>query len=311
MKAVRINEYGGVDALKIVEIDKPPLAAGQVLVEVRSASINPFDTIVREGKARSMKELDLPVTLGGDIAGVITEVGNEGSGFEVGDKVYGQASVFGGGSGAFAEFAATPAEQIAKMPGGLSYEQAAALPLTGAAALQALREHLDIQPGQKLLIQGGSGGIGTIAIQIAKHFGAYVAVTVPSEGIDYAKELGADEVIDYKTQDFAELIKDYDAALDLVGRDIFDKSIDCLKPGGKAVSLVAEADEEHAKLKGVTAITQGTVVSTDKLNSLRELVEQGVIQQNIDKVFSLSDVKEAFQAREGSGILGKIIIKIS
>jgi NADPH:quinone reductase-like Zn-dependent oxidoreductase len=310
MKAAQINEYGGVDAIKVVETDKPAIKDDQVLVEVHAASLNPFDTAVREGRMRSMKELDMPVTLGGDIAGVIADLGENVSGFLIGDKVYGQASVFGGGSGAFAEFATTKAVQIAKMPNNSSFEQAASLPLTGVAALQGLREHLDLQSGQKILIQGGSGGIGTMAIPLAKHFGAYVATTVPPEGIAYAKELGADEVIDYKSQNFSEIVRDYDAVFDLVGRDTLERSIDVLKPSGKAVSTVSKANEEHAKQRDVTTIYQGTKVTTEALNQLRELIEKDVLNQNVDKTFSLGEIQKAFKAREEDNTLGKIVIKI-
>lgn len=310
MKAAQIYEYGGIDQIKLADTDKPNLAKGLVLVEVHAASINPFDTTAREGKARSMKQLDMPATLGGDIAGIVAEVGSDVDDFSVGDKVYGQASLFGGGSGAFAEFAATPAKQIAKMPGGIGFEQAAALPLTGVAALQALTEHLELQPNQKLIIQGGSGGIGTVAIQLAKHIGAYVAVTVSPKGIEYAKQLGADKIIDYKSQDFSELVHGFDAVLDLVGGEVLEKSIDCLRAGGKAVSTVSEADKQHAKDKNIEAIYQGTVVNTDKLNKLRELVEQGVIKENVDKTFPLSQIREAFMARESGDTLGKVIVKV-
>lgn len=310
MKAAQINEYGGVEVITINDTDKPVLGSGQVLVDVHAASLNPFDSAVREGKMREMKQLDFPSTLGGDLAGVVYNVGDGITGLSAGDNVYGQASVFGGASGALAEFAATLASQIAKMPGGLSFEQAAALPLTGAAALQALDQHLQIQKGQRLLIQGGSGGIGTIAIQVAKHLGAYVAATVPPAGVDYAKEQGADEVIDYKSQDFTKLVSGYDAVLDLVGGEVLEKSIDCLNPGGKAVSTVSQADVQHAKERGIATIYQGTEVTAQKLDKLRGLAEQGVVNVNVDKVFTLDDTAHAFKYRETNVILGKVVIKI-
>lgn len=310
MKAARISEYGGVDKIEVVDTDKPAPGNGQVLIEVHTASLNPFDTAVREGRMRSMKELDMPVTLGGDIAGVIAETGEGIDGFSIGDKIYGQGSVFGGGSGAFAELAATKATQVAKMPSNLSFEQVAGLPLTGVAALQGLREHLNLQSGQKILIQGGSGGIGTMAIPLAKHFGAYVATTVPPESVEYTKELGADEVIDYKSQNFNEIIRDYDAVFDLVGSETLERSIDVLKPGGKAVSTVSKADEEHARQRDVTVIYQGTKVTTEALDQLRELVEKDVLRPHVDKTFTLDEIQNAFRAREEDNTLGKIVIKI-
>lgn len=310
MKAAEISQYGGPGVIKVNDANRPQIRDNQVLVEVHAASLNPFDSAVREGKMQEMKQLDFPATLGGDIAGVVYETGKDVKDFTSGDNVYGQASVFGGGSGALAEFAATPAKQIAKMPDGLSYAQAASIPLTGVAALQALTEHLELKKGQKLLIQGGSGGIGIIAIQIAKDIGAYVATTVSPKGLDYAKQLGSDEVIDYKSQDFTELVKDYDAVLDLVGGDVLNKSLGCLKSGGRAVSTVSEANKQHAKEKQIETIYQGTEVNTQKLDRLRELVDKDAISENIDKIFTLDEAAKAFEYRESNEVLGKVVMKI-
>ena len=305
MKAAQINEYGHADKIVVTEVEAPVLADGKILVEVRASSINPVDTIVREGV---MKVAQLPVTLGGDIAGIVTE-NHDSTQLSVGDKVYGQASALAGNSGAFAELAATSPAQLAKMPTNISFEQAASLPLVGVSALQALTEHIGLQSGQKLFIHGGAGGIGSIAIQIAKHIGAYVATTATGEGIDFVKRLGVDEVVDYKIQQFDTILAGYDAVFDTVGGDDFEKALHILRAGGTAVSMVAGADEQ-AKALGVTAVRQLTQVTAERLTKLAELVEAGVVTPQVDEVFPLDRIREAFEARESGTVHGKVVISI-
>jgi NADPH:quinone reductase-like Zn-dependent oxidoreductase len=171
-------------------------------------------------------------------------------------------------------------------------------------------EHLALQAGQKIFIHGGAGGIGSIAIQIAQHVGAHVATTATGEGIDFVKQLGADEVIDYKSQDFAEKLTDYDAVFELAGGKEFDKTLTILKPGGAAVSMIAQADEAKAKELGVKAMTQSTKVTTERLDKLTQLVEEGVIKPEVEKVFPLDQVQAAFEARESGGVKGKVVLHI-
>lgn len=310
MKAAQINEFGDVSVVQVVDIEKPAVGEGRVLVEVHASSLNPFDTTVRSGNAQSWAPLQLPATLGGDIAGEVVEVGVGVEGVKPGDKVYGQANAVAGNSGAFAEFAATKADQIALAPSNVNFTEAAALPLVGVSALQALTEHINLRAGQKLFINGGAGGIGEIAIQIAKSIGAYVATTATGEGIEAVKALGADEVIDYKTQDFTEVLSSFDAVFDTVGGDLFTKSLAILKPGGIAVSMIAQADEAVVNELGVTAISQFTQVTTAKLNALRELVESGAIKPHVGKVYSLDEIQDAFTARESYAVSGKIVLAI-
>jgi alcohol dehydrogenase len=253
----------------------------------------------------------LPVTLGGDIAGVVREVGAGVTSAQAGDKVYGQAAVVAGNSGALAEFAATKASQVASIPANLDFTEAASLPLVGVSALQALTDHINLQVGQKLFIHGASGGIGSIAVQIAKSIGAYVAGSVRgSESIEFVKGLGVDEVIDTETQDFSELLKDYDAVFEAAGGADFDKTLEVLKRGGVAVSMLATADEAKAQELGITAITQGTKVTTEKLQALAKLVEDGAVKPQVTKSFPLSQVQEAFEARESGKVPGKIVVII-
>lgn len=310
MKATQINEYGHADVVKVQEVDKPSIGKDQVLVEVQAASLNPFDTMVREGYLQEAVPLTLPVTLGGDIAGVVREVGENVSNVAEGDIVYGQANVVAGNSGALAEYAATKADQVAKSPKGIDSTEAASLPLVGVSALQALVDHIELEADQKIFIHGGAGGIGSIAIQIAKNIGAHVATTATGGGIAYVNELGADEVIDYKAQDFSQSLSSFDAVFDTVGGDDFTKALAILKPGGVAVSMIADADEDLAKELEVTAIKQMTHVTCDKLSQLTKLVEDGVVKPNVGKVFELNQIQEAFEARESGQVQGKIVIHL-
>ncbi len=308
MRAAQIREYGHADVVNIAEIDTPTISDGQVLVEVQAASLNPFDTMVREGYVKDMIK-SLPVTLGGDIAGVVREVGEDVNTLAVGDTVYGQANVVAGNSGAFAELAVTKTEQVAKAPANLSITDAASLPLVGVSALQALTDHLELKDGEKIFIHGGGGGIGSVAIQIAKHLGAHVTTTATGEDIAYVSNLGADEVIDYKAQDFSTELKGFDKVFDTVGGDDFTKALAILKPGGVAVSMIAEADEARANELKVTAIHQFTQVNTEKLDELTRLVEDGIVIPHVGQVFKLDDIRAAFEARE-SGTKGKIVIQL-
>ncbi len=308
MKAAQINEYGHADAIKVVEVDQPTINEGQVLIEVQAASLNPFDTMVREGYLQEMIPLELPITLGGDIAGVVKEVGAGVDDVAVGDIVYGQANVVAGNSGALAEYAATKAEQVAKAPTNVDITEAASLPLVGVSALQAINDHIELKADQKIFIHGGAGGIGSIAIQLAKNIGAHVATTATGEGTEYVKSLGADEVIDYKSSDFSQNLNNYDAVFDTVGGEDFNKSFAIIKAGGVAVSMIADADEAKAKERDITTVKQMTHVTSEKLYELTKLVEDGVVKPNVGKVFDLSDIKQAFEAREAGQVQGKIVI---
>lgn len=307
MRAAQIKEYGDASVIQINEVNQPEPGDGQVLVKVAAASLNPFDTKLREGMMKAGIPLQFPATLGGDFAGTIVALGAGVTGLAAGDKVYGQANVVAGNSGSFAELAATRASEVAKMPNNVDFGQAASLPLVGVSALQALMQHIKLQAGQKLFIHGAAGGIGTIAVQVARHLGAYVAGTATGEGAERIVQLGINEVIDYKVQDFAAELHDYDAVFDTVGGDDFAKALTILKPGGTAVSMIAQADEQ-AKELGVTAITQSTKVTTEMLDKLRELVESGVVTPQIGKVFPFEQIQQAFETRESGKIPGKVVL---
>lgn len=309
MKAVQIATYGGPEVLQVNTVEKPAIQNNQVLVEVKAAGLNPIDVKLAAGFLKQMIPLQFPATLGGDIAGVITEVGNDVHTFAKGDEIYGQASVYNGGSGAFAESAAAQTEKIAKKPQTATFEQAAALPVVGASAVQALEEHFKLQKGQKILIHGGAGGIGHIAIQIAKHIGAYVATTVSTKNIDFVKQLGADEVIDYKEQQFDQILKDFDAVYDTVGGETTNKSFTVLKKGGTLVTMLGMPNQELSEKYGVVGIGQRTNTNTTHLNRLAELVDQKIVTVHIDSVFPLEKAKEAFE-KQNTNPQGKIIFQM-
>ena len=311
MKAVQINKYGGYEVLEINEnAAKPSPGKGQVLVEVHTASINPFDWKVRAGYMKDFMPLNFPAILGGDFSGIVKEIGEGVAEFKVGDEVYGSANVFSGGSGSFAEFAVAGTINAAKKPKKVDFIQAAALPLVGSSAVQALKQHMNLRRSNRILIHGGAGGIGHIAVQLAKALGSYVATTVNADDKDFVRQLGVDEIIDYKSEKFEEKIKDFDAVFDTVGGETTNKSFKVLKKGGVLVSMLGQPDAKFAQEYGVTAIGQGTKVNTQHLNRLAKLVDSGKIKVNIAKIFSLDQIKEAFKYQEEGHPRGKVVLKM-
>jgi NADPH:quinone reductase-like Zn-dependent oxidoreductase len=310
MKAAQIARYGHADAITLNEVDVPAAGPGQVLLEVHASSINPVDVYIREGKRQERYPLRLPVTLGYDVAGVVKQLGEGVTSLRVGDAVYGQAAVTTGGSGAFAEFALAPAARLARMPQQLSFTDAASLPLVGVSALQAVVEYMKVQPGQKVLIHGGGGGIGSVAIQIAKSAGARVATTATGDDLAFVKQLGADEVIDYRSQAFDTLLSGYDAAFDTVGGDTYARSFKVLRRGGVLVSMTHPPKTDLPERFGVTAVDENTRMTTDALEALTRLVEAGVVTPHVDRAYPLDRIREAFEAKErGAGsVRGKIAI---
>lgn len=309
MKAVQIKEYGRIDVLNIEQVKKPVPSDSQVLVKIHAASLNPVDWKIREGYLKDMAPVQFPLTLGGDFAGEIIEVGSEVGEFKTGDEVFGSALVLNGGSGSFAEFASAQVKNIALKPKSFDFIHAAALPLVGSSAIQALEEHIKLQPKQKILIQGGAGGIGHVAIQLAKATGAYIATTVSTNDIDFVRKLGADEVIDYTKEKFEERIKDFDAVFDTVGGETTDKSFQVLKKGGILVSMIG-VDHDFASERDVKAIAQFTQTNSKHLTRLAELVDSGKIHVSIDKTFSLEQAKEAFEYQEKIHPKGKVVFII-
>ncbi|HLG29833.1 MAG TPA: NADP-dependent oxidoreductase [Candidatus Brocadiales bacterium] len=311
MKAIQINKYGGNEVVEINKnVQRPSVAKGKILVEVRAAGVNPVDWKIREGHFQQMAPLKFPATLGGDFSGLVLEVGEGISGFIRGDEVYGSAIILGGGSGSFAEFALANAKAVANKPGTVNHIEAAALPLAGVSALQALLDHINLKKGQKILIHGGAGGIGTFAIQVARHLGAYTATTVSKNDFQHAKELGADEVIDYKDQAFEEILKDFDAVFDTVGGQTYERSFRVIKKGGIIVSMLEQPNKALMDQYGVNAIGQFTQITSDRLSKLAELVDKVVIRSHVDKTFQLDQAGEALHYLQTGHPRGKVVVEV-
>jgi NADPH:quinone reductase-like Zn-dependent oxidoreductase len=311
MKAVQISHYGDNSAIEVQDTPEPDLQKDQVMIKIKAAAVNPVDGAIRSGMLAGKVPLDFPVTLGGDFSGIITNVGSKVHDLKIGDEVYGQASLLNGGSGSFAEYAVADSSHVFKKPHSLNHNKAAALPLSGVSAIQALEENIKLKPGDKILIHGGAGGIGSFAVQLAKHLGAYVAATCSAGDIEYVAKLGADDVVDYHKLDFENLFEDYDAVLDTVGGDTYRKSFKILKKGGIIVSMLEQPGEDLKSAYDVKAIYQQTEVTSEKLKRLDELVDAGVIKVHIDKEFTLDKTQDAFEHKEHNHPRGKVVVVVS
>ena len=244
MKAAIVKAYG--TKVEVADIPQPALLADSLMIQVHASSVNPVDNLIRAGYLKAMLPLPMPYVVGNDVSGVVTAVGKDGTGFKVGDAVFARPQ--GMQSGTFAEFVGVKAADAAHKPKSLSHEQAASLPLVALTAWQALVSKGNLQSGQKVLIHGGSGGVGSIAIQLAKHLGATVATTTSTENLAIVRALGADTVIDYKTQKFEDLVHDYDLVFDTMGGETRLRSFGVLKKGGQLVSIIYPEDASGTEL---------------------------------------------------------------
>lgn len=311
MRAARIDRYGGPDEIHVVsDASRPIVAEGQLIVEVRSSSLNPIDTILRAGYLQERAPMKFPVTLGGDFSGVVVEIGPNTRGFSRGDEVYGQANTLLGGSGSLAELVAASASMTALKPKTVDFKTAASLPLVGASAVQAILDQMNVRRGQRILVHGGAGGIGSIAIQLAKYLGAHVAATARREDMEFVERLAVDQVIDTDSQAFESTLGELDAVLDTVGGAFAAKSYSIIRRGGVLVSMVAHVDETLAREAGVTAIYQITQPTTGRLTTLATLVDEGVITPRLDRVFPLGGVAQAFAYRETGKSRGKVVVTV-
>lgn len=288
----------------------PVLSSGKVLVKVHAAAVNPFDWKITLGYVSQGKALSSPMTIGGDFAGTITEVGEGVDHYRKGDVVYGSGIVLSGGSGAFAEYLTTSEDMISKKPKKANYFEAAALPLVGVSSLDVISNKMKLKKGQKLLIHGGSGGIGSMAIQIANYLGIYVATTGRKDKTDYLKALGANEIIDYRNEKFEEILSDFDAVFDTVGGDTYERSFKVLKKGGMIVSMLEQPDKELMEKYHVNALGQFTKINSQDLTKLAELYDQGAITINIDRKFPLDKVGDALKYQRESSVTGKVVIEM-
>ncbi|MBY0068236.1 NADP-dependent oxidoreductase [Empedobacter falsenii] len=333
MKAFIVKSYGKKEKLHLTDWAEPTVKDNDVLVQVHSAGVNLLDSLIRNGDFKLFLPYKPPFVNGHDVAGVVTKVGSKVSKFKVGDEVYSRPSDYRVGT--FAEYISVDEKDLALKPKNLSMEEASSIPLVGLTAWQALVEIANIQKGQKVFIQAGSGGVGTFAIQLAKHLGATVATTTSSANINLVKSLGADIVIDYKTQDFETILKDYDVVLHS-NRDskILEKSLRILKANGQLISLVGPPTPEFAEkiglawyLKFITKLlSSGAKKKAKKLNTnftflfmrsegnqlgqITKLIESSVIKPVIDKVFPFEQTNEALSYVETGRSKGKVVIKV-
>ncbi len=333
MKAFIVKSYGKKEKLHLREWAEPTVNENDVLVQVHSAGVNLLDALIRNGEFKLFLPYKPSFVNGHDVAGVVTKVGSKVSKFNVGDEVYARPSDYRVGT--FAEYISIDENDVALKPKNLSMEEAASIPLVGLTAWQALVEVANIQKGQKVFIQAGSGGVGTFAIQLAKHLGAFVATTTSTKNIALVRSLGADLVIDYTTEDFETKLQDYDLVLHS-NRDtkILEKSLRILKPGGQLISLVGPPTPEFAasiglpwylklvtKLISMDAKGKAKKLNTNfsflfmraegkQLGELTKLIEAGVIKPVIDKVFSFEQTNEALAYVETGRAKGKVVIKV-
>lgn len=331
MKAALIRKYGQ-DQLEMITVPMPQLGDQDVLVKIHAASINPIDLKTKDGNLKMLLKYHLPLILGSDFAGTIEQVGVKVTRFKVGDQVYGRVQK--NRIGTFAEWIAVSQADIARKPANLTFEQAAAIPLVGLTSYQALFDVMKIKRGDKLLIQAGSGGIGTIAIQIAKLAGAYVATTTSSKNAAFVKQLGADEVIDYHKVRFDEVLSDYDDVFDTLGGKQLERAFSIVKPGGKVVSLSGLPNGAFAKSYGLPKwklwLFKLATVNLSRLEKksgiayhflfmkpsgsqlaiLTKLIEQEKIRPIIDRIFEFDDIQAAFNYSQSHRARGKIVVQM-
>ena len=305
MKAMQYTAFGESDVLKLQEVDKPVVKDGEVLINIKAVTINPFDIKIRSGNMQKQIPVSLPYTPGTDVSGVVEAVGNGVTRLKKGDEIF--ATLFGG---TYTEYVSVKEDQAAVKPANVSVNEAAALAVPLVTSYSVLVETAQLKPGQKILIHGASGGVGSIMVQMAKALGAYVIGTASGKGVDMIKQLGADEAIDYKTQDFTQLVHDADIVADLVGGETLAKSFKIIKKGGQLISIVMPPDEEMAKQAGVTAQFISSAPSHVKLEFGRQLVEDGKIKTDIARTLTLEEAAEAQDLVTKGGVNGKIVLEV-
>lgn len=332
MKAFILERYGKKSPLRLGEMPEPELREDDVLVKVHAASMNLLDAKIKNGEFKPLLPYRLPLILGHDVAGVVVKVGARVRRFKPGDAVYSRPDDFR--IGAFAERIAIREDSLALKPESLSMEEAASVPLVGLTAWQALVEKANLRAGQKVFIQAGSGGVGTFAIQLAKHLGAFVATTTSTANVEWVKGLGADLVIDYKKEDFESVLKDYDVVLNSQDNKTLVKSLRVLKPGGKLISISGPPDpafaeatgqpwflklilgllssgvRKKAKLHNVSYSFLFMKASGSQLREITALLESGAIHPIVDRVFPFEETQEALAYVETGRAKGKVIVRI-
>ena len=333
MKAFIVNRYGKKEKLQLTEIAEPVVKENDILVQVHSAGVNLLDSKIRNGEFKMILPYKTPFTLGHDVSGVVIKVGSRVSKFKVGNEVYARPADHR--IGTFAEFISMNENDVAIKPKNLSMVEAASIPLVGLTAWQALIERANLKKGQKVFIQAGSGGVGTFAIQLAKHLGATVATTTSASNIDLVKKLGADIIIDYKKEDFETILKDYDVVLNSQDTKTLEKSLRIVKSGGKVISISGPPDPDFgreikanwflkivlkflsagirkkAKRLGVNFSFLFMRAQGEQLSQITKLIESGVIKPVMDKVFPFEQTNEAMSYVETGRAKGKVVVKFN
>lgn len=310
IKAIIIEAYGGKEQLKEQEVQKPSAGENQVVVRLFATSINPIDWKLREGYLKTMLPFEFPIILGWDAAGVIEEVGPNVKNFKKGERVFARPETTN--MGTYAEYTAIDAHLLARIPDNISFEEAACVPLAGLTAWQCLFDFGDVKQGDRVLIHAGAGGVGTFAIQFAKNAGAYVATTAGTHNMEFLKSLGADEIIDYTTQDFETILRDYDLVLDTLGGIPLEKSFSTVKEGGKLASIVAEPDKEKSAAKNIKSGLVWLKPNGEQLKKIAEQLSKNDLKVIIGHRFPLTEegIKDAHALSESHHAKGKIVIDI-
>jgi NADPH:quinone reductase-like Zn-dependent oxidoreductase len=331
MKAYLVEKYGG--PMEAGDAPEPRVGDHDVLVDIRAAGVNMLDAKIRDGDFKSFLPYKTPFTLGHDLAGVITRVGPAVTRFSVGDEVYGRPR--DGRVGTFAERIAVHEDDLAVKPASLSMAEAASVPLVALTSWQALVEQANLQPGQKVLIHAGSGGVGTYAVQLAKHLGATVATTTGTTNVEWVRDLGADLVIDYRTQDFETLVHDYDVVLDSQGGDTLAKSLRVLKPGGTAIGIAGPPDPDFARIRALRLPLRLVIAllslktrraarrrgvrysflfmraSGAQLTEITKLIEADVLRPIVDRTYPFDEAPQALAHVDGGRAKGKVVITMA
>jgi len=331
MKAFTIQRYSKTDHLEMADVPTQIIKEDEVLVEIHSASVNQLDNKLKSGEFKMMLPYKFPLILGHDVAGIVIKVGSKVTKFKVGDEIFSRLPDFQ--IGAFAEYVAINENFVAPKPKNISMEEAASVPLVGLTVWQAF-EKANLKKGQKVFIQAGSGGVGTFAIQLAKHLGAFVATTTSEKNFELVKDLGAGLVIDYKTQDFENMLTDYDLVLNSQDQKTLEKSIRILKPGGKVISISGPPDVDFAKKLGLNFFLKAVMfllsfqtkklakkqnvdysflfmeANGNQLNEISKLIESGIIKPTIDKIFPFEQTNDALNYVDSGRAKGKVTIKI-
>lgn len=331
MRAFVVTKYK--EPLREAEVSEPAVGERDVLVQVQAAGLNQLDEKIRLGEFKQILPYKLQLILGNDVAGTVLQVGAKVRGFKPGDEVYARPNQHR--IGTFAERIAVAEEDLALKPASASMAEAGSLPLVALTAWQALIEQGNVGPGQKVLIHAGAGGVGSIAIQLAKHLGATVATTASSSNADFVRDLGADIVIDYRTQDFEQLLSGYDLVLDSLGGENLQKSLRILKPGGKAIGISGPPDPAFARKAGLNPVLRLAITllsskirrqarklrvsyeflfmraSGDQLRQISALVDEGVLRPIIGKVFTFEQTPQALRSLAAGGIRGKAVLTVN